>query len=809
MLKRFSSSILAAALLFPQAASPLLAAEQATLDGVEVGPDQVTLHLSRQVKYNSFVTADPPRLVIELVGAEHMPAVKLQNGQGKYLRKVRSGQFQKEPSLIVRIVLDLAKLVGYQAKWKDRDLVVRLQGEAGKEPDLDAEAPEPEPAVKVPEPAPKPAAPAAEPLPKAAPAPRAVALESVEVGPDTVSLQLSEKVRFTPSVTANPPRLIVELAGVEHRAKAKLQEGQGRFLKKVRSGQFKKTPLTSRIVLDLAKPVGYQAKWEGSRLVLSLQGGAEPAAEAAVPAPKPAAKTIAVSVTPEAQPPVSVSTPAAAAVQVEAQDEEEAPEPEAPAKKAPPIPKEFSSELGEMAATPESSRSHEEAVARAYSGASYAGGRRDILASLSSEPITLDFDQTDIRDVLKLVAAKAKVNIIYGADVGGPISLHLVDVPFREAFMTILQMQGFVADQTAENILRIMTPATLAKERSVAVNQTRVIKLKYSKAGEMKTAVDAVRQAEGRQGKITVDDGSNSMIVTDTLEGIASLENLLSKLDVRPLQVMIEAKLVEVKLTKDLHFGIQWDYFDVNRGEALGKQGLTTVGSPAFPGTDPFTLPLDQNSMKVPGMTTTGGAIGAGGRGTGVFLPASKAFGALTVGRITNNYLLSATLTAAASQGKVKVLSDPKIATLNGKKASINITTQIPYVTSNVSATGVISQNTAFITTGIMLDVTPTINADGRITLEVNPTVSQPSGQSATGTGAPAVDSRTAKTMVISQDGETIVIGGLITDSVSNQVAKVPLLGDIPFLGWLFKKKFVDRSRVELLIFVTTRVMPS
>jgi type IV pilus assembly protein PilQ len=108
-----------------------------------------------------------------------------------------------------------------------------------------------------------------------------------------------------------------------------------------------------------------------------------------------------------------------------------------------------------------------------------------------------------------------------------------------------------------------------------------------------------------------------------------------------------------------------------------------------------------------------------------------------------------------------------------------------------------------------MLDVTPTVNADGRITLEVNPTVSQPSGQSATGAGAPAVDSRMAKTMVISQDGETIVIGGLITDSVSNQVAKVPILGDIPFLGWLFKKKFIDRSRVELLIFVTTRVMPS
>ncbi|MEK7745025.1 MAG: secretin N-terminal domain-containing protein, partial [Elusimicrobiota bacterium] len=575
---------------------------------------------------------------------------------------------------------------GNQAKWNDRDLVVRLQGEAGKDPDLDAAPPAVEAAKSAPPPAkasapavpaakapavtaaaaapmveaPKPTAPPAAPAPAAAPAPKAVVLESVEVGPDTVSLELSEQVRFTPTVTANPPRLILELSGVEHRAKAKLQEGQGRFLKKVRSGQFQKTPLLSRIVLDLSKPVGYQAKWEGSRLVLSLQGGAEPAAAAAPPpAPKPAVKTIEVKVSEDAQPPVAVSTPAAAAVQVEAEEEPEAPEPPAKPKKAPAVPAEFSSELGELAAAPETAAAHEEAVARAYAGAGYSGGRRDILASLTSEPITLDFDQTDIRDVLKLVAAKAKVNIIYGSDVSGPISLHLVDVPFREAFMTILQMQGLVADQTAENILRIMTPGTLAKERAVAVNQTRVIKLKYSKASEIKTAVDAVRTAEGRQGKITVDDGSNSMIVTDTLEGIASLENLLSKLDIRPQQVMIEAKLVEVKLTKDLHFGIQWDYFDVNRGNALGKQGITTVGSPAFPSVSPPTLPLDQNALSIPGLTTSAGPIGAGGRGTGIFLPASKAFGALTVGRITNNYLLSATLTAAASQGKVKVLSDP------------------------------------------------------------------------------------------------------------------------------------------------------
>jgi type II secretory pathway component GspD/PulD (secretin) len=211
--------------------------------------------------------------------------------------------------------------------------------------------------------------------------------------------------------------------------------------------------------------------------------------------------------------------------------------------------------------------------------------------------------------------------------------------------------------------------------------------------------------------------------------------------------------------------------------------------------------PLDQNTAAATG-------VGANGRGTGVNLPADKIFGALTLGRITNNYFLSATLTAAAAQGKVKVLSDPKVATLNNQAANINITTQIPYVTSNATA-NTVSQAVQYVTVGIQMSVTPSINADGRITLQINPVVSQPSATAAASAGgAPAVDSRNATTTVLVRDGETIVIGGLISDSVQNTIAKVPILGDIPILGWLFKKKTVSRSRTELLLFVTSKILP-
>jgi len=428
--------------------------------------------------------------------------------------------------------------------------------------------------------------------------------------------------------------------------------------------------------------------------------------------------------------------------------------------------------------------------------------RSDILSRLPRDTVSLDFENTDIRDVIKLLAAKAKINIIYGPDVSGTLSLHLVNVPFHEAFRTILSMMSLSTTQVGENILRILTPAALAKAQTAAATATKVIALNYTKASEMVTAINAVRTAEGRTGSTIADAKTNSVIVTESLEGLAATERLISQLDVRPKQVMIEAKLIEVSLNNSLHYGIQWDYLSVDRGKIGGQQGTNMIGTVSNPNSAGLVKPLDLNASAAVG-------AGASARGTGVQLPASTVFGAFTFGRITNNYFLSATLTAAAAQGKVRVLSDPKVATLNNQPANINVTTAIPYVTSNVASTGVTSQQVSYVTTGIKLTVTPSINADGRITLDISPEVSQPSATAAGSvtTGAPAVDSRNAKTTVLVRDGETVVIGGLISDSVSNQIAKIPLLGDIPILGWLFKKKSVTRNRAELLIFVTPKIM--
>ncbi len=447
-------------------------------------------------------------------------------------------------------------------------------------------------------------------------------------------------------------------------------------------------------------------------------------------------------------------------------------------------------------------------------GASLAQGvpvrhRRDIMGTLSRENIpSFDVDDVDVRDVLRMLASRANINLIYGPEVSGTMSIHLEKVPFYEAFNLVLSLNKLVAAQVGENILQITTPDALSKARDKQIGVTRIFPVYYGKADEMKQSIDAVRTAEGRKGVTTVDSKNNALIITESPDGLASVERLLGELDTRPRQVLIEVKLVEVKLTKDLALGVQWDYFGTESSPELGKGGSTLYGSRINGLPDPLTTaPLTQQKLKY---DATAGVAGAAGRGIGVNLPADKVFGAFTIGRISSNYILSATLTAAASQGKVKVLSDPKIATINGKAANINITNQLPYVTSNVTPTGTVSTQVTYVTTGIQMTVKPTINADGRITLDVEPNVSQPTAlaSGAGTTGAPGIDSRQAKTTVVVKDGETIVIGGLITDSVANTEAKVPFFGDIPIVGWLFRKKTVARNRVELLIFVTPKILP-
>ncbi|OQA90921.1 MAG: Type IV pilus biogenesis and competence protein PilQ precursor [Elusimicrobia bacterium ADurb.Bin231] len=403
--------------------------------------------------------------------------------------------------------------------------------------------------------------------------------------------------------------------------------------------------------------------------------------------------------------------------------------------------------------------------------------------------VSLDFVEADIRDVLQVLAVKKGVNIISGDDVMGTVSLHLDNVPFDEAMQIILKMRGLVSQRVTSNIIRVMTPATLAKERSEAVQRTEVYRLNYSIAGEISSKVSSIMNAEGQRASVNSDDRTNSIIVTSTPEGIIAASKLIAQLDIKPEQVMIEAKIVEISIGDTKDFGIEWS---MASGDA-GAGNKSTIG-------------LSETSSVDYGATADGARdpVNALSGGTGVSAPAQSTVGSFTFGYLKSNLLLTARLAAAQSKGKAKILSQPRISTLNNMEAKIVVGGQIPYTQTTIGSGGVSTQSTAFMTVGIQLTVKPTINADGRITMKINPTVSNVLRITAIG---PETNTKEAETTVLVKDGETIVIGGLITQEERKDASQIPVLGDIPVLGHFFKSYHDDKQKAELLIFVTPYII--
>jgi type IV pilus assembly protein PilQ len=568
-----------------------------------------------------------------------------------------------------------------------------------------------------------------------------VTVESVRVSAESVYITTDKPVKYKVFSVGQPPKLVVELEDARLKTLEEIPVN-GTFIAKVRTGQYKTSPVSvARIVLELTQKSVYDITQKGNELVVvmggkfdnnqSVQNGAQSAADVKVIAPSP-----------------------------------KSPAPAAP-----------------LAVKPSNlSRASAPAIAPGKTAAPSGRGSRDIMASLPTELINLDYPEVEIRDLIGMLAAKAGINVIYTTDVTGTTAINLSKVPFDEAFRIILNVNGLAAQQVGDNILRIAAPQTFLAEQKKAYQQTRVFFLSYTQAAEAKTQVTAVAAAEGRAVNCSVDAANNALIVTDSAAGLEGIARLIKSLDRVPKQVMIEVKLLEVSLDSEFSLGIQWD------------ANATTPNAALPGGALPLTI-ADHSQTNIHG---------------GFTAPALAAnYGTLVIGKLMGNSQINATISAAAKKGKVKVLSDPKVATVNNKEASINITDQIPYdqqTVTIVNGQNSIAHAYSNVTTGITLKVTPSINSDGRIAMHLIPAVIQLSGVP-NGVAPPPTATRETNTNVIVRNGETIVIGGLIQDSQSETVYKVPLLGDIPVLGWLFKKKSMSRTRKELLIFVTPRIL--
>lgn len=414
--------------------------------------------------------------------------------------------------------------------------------------------------------------------------------------------------------------------------------------------------------------------------------------------------------------------------------------------------------------------------------------------NLSKAPMTMDFQDADIRDVLHLLAVKSGVNVIYGVDVAGPVSVHLDRVPFDQAFQTVLTLKGLVALPMGPRVIRVVTSTALTTEQSQATTFTRVFRLNYASAEDMKKPIDAVRTAGGRKGVSTVDTKTNSLIITDTVEGLKEVEDLIPILDKKPQQVDIESKIVEVTLDNETQTGISWQYATQNSkaDTFLGAtKGATSDDGAGLGG-------------------TSGGSVlqllGPGDGGTGINMAGgSLATAGLSLLTQKGTYMLGAQLTALAQKNRVKILSTPHIVTTNNEEAKIEVADQIPYSVTTISGSGLGTTSVQFISAGVKLTVKPTVNADRRITLKVKPEVSNATGSSLPGL-PPTVNTRNADTTVILKDGDTIAIGGLIKEQNSKAVTGIPILMSIPILGHLFKSTDDRKQRTELIVFLTPKI---
>jgi len=416
---------------------------------------------------------------------------------------------------------------------------------------------------------------------------------------------------------------------------------------------------------------------------------------------------------------------------------------------------------------------------------------------LPKTPVTLECVDADIQDVLQMLAVKSGVNIIYGPDVTGKITISLKNVPFDKAFENILRISKLVYLIVGDNIVRVGTPQVIEQERTMQVMYTKIFPLNYAVADDVKAHLDQILKAEGRtKGVITVDKRTNSLIVTESEEGLSYIEEWIKKLDTKPYQVTIEAQVIDISIDDLSELGVQWGIRSVEAEPGSGvsyKLDDVSGGGATVKGIEATAKELQSTIFTAP----TGAPLESA-----VFL----------FGKFTDALAISARLSALITQGKAKVLSNPRVTTLNNKTATIIAGEKIPYKTAVTQTTTggagvgqVVQEQWEYITAGIQLTVTPTVSPDGWITLTVKPQVDIP--QIAAPGVPPTVKSRQTEVTVMVKDNEPLVIGGLISDSDIDAIKKLPLLGDLPILGYLFKYKTTQKRRTELIILITPRIV--
>lgn len=391
--------------------------------------------------------------------------------------------------------------------------------------------------------------------------------------------------------------------------------------------------------------------------------------------------------------------------------------------------------------------------------------------------VTLEFSDADIRKIFQLLAEVSNQNILVSDDVSGTISLKLVNVPWDQALDVILENKG-LGMQKDGNIVQIRPKTKMKSLDDEAIEMrfteekkmplsTVIFDINFATLADIETQFKNLKSKRS-DASISSDTRTNKIIVVDIEPNINKMRKLLDQLDVPEKQVMIEARIVEASSTFARDIGVKWN-FGYQDGSASVANINNITGS--MGGVVTNVLP-----------TGTTGGIAAG----------------MSFGKLLSNIQLDMRLSAASSIGQIKIISTPKVMTVNNKPAKISQGQMIPY--QNTSSTD--GAKTEFIEAALSLEVTPHITSDGSVNMKIK------ASNNTAGVGSPPpINKKEATTELVVRNGETTVIGGIYVDSETDGDTGVPYLSDIPLLGWFFKSNSKSKNKNEMLIFITPKII--
>ncbi|MEK6693604.1 MAG: type IV pilus secretin PilQ [Nitrospirota bacterium] len=808
--------------------SPVLKKIDITDEGEKV---RILIEGSSSLTYTIFKLSDPTRVVVDLTGAE------AGNLKGKI--DVRKGPVQDilttekdKPSKLVRIEIGLTSAVDVTPFHQDNKLFIDIPKQVvdkrKEETDKLSESSIEETTTKT--------------VAKTADKDPSITKSDVKKGNLYVSNKEEKLKKPATAVTGvkidkekglrviisgdgemkyqafilKPNRLVVDIADAVNKAKPVTYDVGDPLLSNIRIGQHTDPKKKVRVVLDLTQTLPYEVVRDKNQLIISIKSDSNTSGSEVTTKKKD------IEVTPDVKEKESRNE-----AKADAEEKTLPAKPEISTKKNTVAKKEVNKsalsakaskknkiipfkkddvlvkEIPSMEIFPLAQKMEESATSQgaAEKPAEAKVPETAVSGKYTGRRISLDFQDADIISILRLISEVSGMNIIASPEVKGKITVKMLNVPWDQALDIILKTYH-LGKVVEDNIIRVAPVPVLAKERSEIAKAkeelaksedlvSKIIPLGYANPKPMKAAIDKAKVLSPR-GNVSTDDRTNTLIIRDIQKNLSEVEALISVLDKPTPQVSIEAKIVEASTNFSRELGIQWGFKNIQD---------SAHGNPL-----PYTFP---RSMTFGGSTLAGTSPGTSpsymsGNPWAVNLPAAVAAGSggalgIALGSITNSFTLDLQISAMEGTGQGKILSNPKIVTLDNEKAMIKQGRKIPYAT--VSAEGT---KTEFVDAVLSLTVTPSITPGGAISMKIEVTKDEPG---ATTSAGPIIEKKEASTNVLVRDGETIVIGGILTTKKLDDTAGVPLLSKIPILGWLFKKETVKEDTTELLIFITPRIV--